>query len=81
MTFYDFEHVFCRMLIQFIVSGDPNTWKGLLIASLMLLSTFFYSIFINNFTYYGMVAGMRARTQMNAAVYRKVSDYYQSELR
>lgn len=38
----------------------------------MLVSNFVYSVLINNFLYFGMVAGMRARSMMNAAVYRKV---------
>ena len=64
---------FFRLLIDFVGRNDPNTWKGILLAFGMLLTNFTYTILINNFLYYGVLAGLRARSMVNAAVYRKVS--------
>ena len=63
---------FCSLLISYIESGDPFLWKGIFISIAMLLNSFLNSILINNFLFFVFRAGARARTVVNAAVYRKV---------
>ena len=60
------------MLISFIESGDSQIWKGLTIAGCMLVVNFTQSVLIQNFLFTASMAGMRARSIVNAAVYRKV---------
>ena len=62
------------LLIDFVESGDPENWKGITIAACMLLVNFTFSVLINNFLHRGFIAGMKARSLVNAIVYRKVCE-------
>ena len=60
------------VLIDFMESGDPNNWKGFAVIIGMMMGNMIYSLVINNYLHYIYVAGMKARSIVNAVVYRKV---------
>lgn len=66
---------FFSLLISYIGSGDSNLWKGVVLSVLMLLSSFLHSLFANSRIFYSFLCGARARSVVNAAVYRKVGDF------
>ena len=64
---------YVRLLIGFVESNDPLTWKGVVLAFALLLSCVFSALFIHMYLYFAWISGMRVRTIVNAAVYRKVN--------
>ena len=65
--------IFFRALLAYIQNGDQYTWKGVVIAFVMLLSSFIYYSLMQRFMYHGYNAGMNLRTIVTSAVYRKVN--------
>ena len=61
-----------RLLIDFVGSDDPHVWKGIVLAACMLVVNFTFSILLNNFLHLAFAAGTKARSLVNAVVYRKV---------
>ena len=57
-------------------SKNPNTLDGLILSGTMLLVNFTMSLFLHNYLDIVMVAGLRARTILNAIVYRKVCNNF-----
>ena len=61
-----------RLVIDFITSGDERAWKGYLLAVALLLMNLTNAIVFNMYFKYTYIAGMRTRSAIIAAVYRKV---------
>ena len=61
-----------RVLIKYVEDRDPYTWKGVVLALSLFLSQIIISVCIHNFVYYNHLGGARARTILNAVIYRKV---------
>ena len=57
-------------MIAYVDRDDPYTWKGIAICAILMVSIFANSIFTHTFMHTCMVAGLRARTIVNAVVYR-----------
>ena len=66
-------------LITFVESEDPFVWRGYLYAILMFVLTIIRGMIQQQHFFGKFVTGMRVRSALNAAVYRKVSmdDYMQ----
>ena len=60
------------LLISFITNPNEPTWKGYLYASLMFFSPMIESILNNQFDYIILSIGMRVRTCIISAIYKKV---------
>ena len=63
---------FSRLLIDWVTSDDPYTWKGVFLAFVMLINTVISVLLFHWYANNCQVAGMRARTVLNAVVYQKV---------
>ena len=59
-------------LITFVESGDPFVWRGYLYAALLFVITILRGIVQQQHMYGKFSIGMRIRSTLNAAVYRKV---------
>ncbi|XP_074647217.1 multidrug resistance-associated protein 1-like isoform X2 [Tubulanus polymorphus] len=65
------QPILLNLLINYVTSTTAYEWQGYVLALLLLLVSFMKSIFVQNFFYNCFVVGMRARTAVTAAVYRK----------
>ena len=61
-----------RVLIKYVEDRDPYTWKGVVLAAALFLSQLAISVCLHNFLYYNTLSGTRARSILNAVIYRKV---------
>lgn len=62
---------FSRLLISF-VKGDEPMWKGVVYALAMLLTAMVQTLFLAQYFHRMFLVGMRIRTALVAAIYRKV---------
>ncbi|CAG0921145.1 unnamed protein product, partial [Notodromas monacha] len=62
--------ILLQMLIEFTYSDDPM-WKGFLYATLIPISVAIYSVLLHGFFKMALCAGMRVKTCVIAALYRK----------
>lgn len=60
-----------RLLISF-VKGQQPMWKGLLFAVAMLVTAMIQTLFLAQYFHRMFLVGMRIRTALVAAIYRKV---------
>ena len=60
------------LLISFITNPNEPIWKGYLYASLMFFSPMIESILNNQYEYIIVSVGMRVRTCIISAIYKKV---------
>ena len=58
--------------MQYVDMDDEEDWKGYMLATMMLVSLSHLSFLFNSYFWFGNVAGMKARSLINAVVYRKV---------
>ncbi len=69
-----------RELIRFVDSGDVFTWKGVLMSILFLINNLATSILLHWWLFTNWNQAMRARTLVNALVYRKAScDHFRQD--
>ena len=64
--------LFGRYLIHFIKDKNIPMWQGYLYAILMFVVAFVQSIILHQYFHRCFVVGMRLRTAIISAVYRKV---------
>ena len=62
----------CREVIKFVSGTDPYTWKGYVLAVTLLLVNIIQALATHTYFKYTYIAGMRARSAVITAVYRKV---------
>ncbi|XP_013404196.1 multidrug resistance-associated protein 1-like [Lingula anatina] len=60
------------LLITFVETGDPLTWRGYLLAVAMFLVSMIRSLLNQNYNRICLRVGLRARSAIIATVYRKV---------
>lgn len=65
------SNFFSRLLISF-VKGDEPMWKGVIYAVAMLLTAMVQTLFLAQYFHRMFLVGMRIRTALVAAIYRKV---------
>lgn len=61
-----------RLLINFIHDRSQQAWRGYVYAVLMFIVAFIQSMLLHQYFHRCMVVGMRIRTALIAAVYKKV---------
>ena len=66
----------CRALIQFVDMQNPRDWYGYTISGAMFLASMLYGTTFHASFKYGQKCGMRLRSALTIAVYRKVSSFY-----
>ena len=59
-------------MIRFVVNRNLPSWHGYMYASLMFIVAFVESMLLHQYFHRCMVVGMRIRTAIVAAVYKKV---------
>ena len=64
--------VICSALIGFTENKQEETWKGYLYAALFFVNGIASSIFFHQLFHIGMTLGMRVKSAVIAAVYKKV---------
>jgi len=62
----------CRLLIGFIADKTEHQWKGVLYALLLFIVAMVQSMLLHQYFHICFCVGMRVRTAVIAAVYRKV---------
>ena len=62
----------CRWMIQFTQDESEPEWKGYLYAVLLFVTAVIQSLFLHQYFHRCFVLGMRIRTAIIAAVYKKV---------
>ena len=67
------EPSFFRFLITYLESENVYMWQGLVLAFTIFCNSSVASLMTNQLLHTGFMAGMRSRSIVNAAVYRKVS--------
>ena len=60
-------------MINYVTDPTEAEWKGYFYAFLMFLAAVLQSIFVHQYFHRGFITGMRIRTAVVAAVYKKVS--------
>jgi ATP-binding cassette subfamily C (CFTR/MRP) protein 1 len=61
-----------RLLIHFIKDRSQLAWRGYVYTALMFIVAFVQSMLLHQYFHRCMVVGMRIRTALIAAVYKKV---------
>ena len=61
-----------RLIIGFVQSRDGYTWQGVLYAFGMFFSSILAVVFMHHSFNISYTTGMRVRTALSAAIYRKV---------
>ena len=61
-----------RLMINYVSDPEEAAWKGYFYASLMFLAAVVQSILLHQYFHRGFITGMRIRTAVIAAVYKKV---------
>lgn len=64
----------CRLLIQFVNDSSAPSWQGYFYAALLFVCTSVQSLILQKYFHVCFVSGMRLRTAVIGAVYRKVTD-------
>ena len=64
--------MFFRLIIDFVNTSDPYDWKGYFLAVSLLAVSILRSLTMQLNFKYGAILGMRIRTVVITAVYRKV---------
>ena len=62
----------CRYLIQFTKNKEEYEWRGYMYAALLLVTAMLQSVFLHQYFHSCLVLGMRLRSVIISAVYRKV---------
>lgn len=65
-------YLWCRLLIGFIHDRSQMVWRGYLYTLLLFLVAFVQSMMLHQYFHRCMVVGMRIRSSLVAAVYKKV---------
>ncbi len=60
------------LLITYVASDNEFEWKGYMYVVLLFSVSLLGTIVLQHYVYRSYVVGMRVRTALNAAVYRKV---------
>lgn len=60
------------LLLNYLESGDPHNWKGIVLAVALFLVNVTETMLVQNFLFYAQTAGIRVRSVLNSTVYRKV---------
>ena len=61
---------FCSLLLDF-VNSDAPVWKGILYSAIMFITAVLQSIVNSQYFYRMYLTGMRVRTALISAIYRK----------
>lgn len=64
---------YLRLLIQFVNDSSAPTWHGYFYTTLLLVCTCVQTLILQKYFHVCFVTGMRLRTAIVGAVYRKVS--------
>lgn len=64
-----------RLLINFVNNSDAPSWHGYFYTSLLFVCTSVQSLVLQKYFHVCFVSGMRLRTAIIGAVYRKVQIY------
>lgn len=62
----------CRLLITYVKDKDEPVWKGYVYTAVMFTCAVIQSLLLQQYYHYCYVSGMRIRTGIIAAVYKKV---------
>jgi len=65
-------NVLLRLLIAFIHDRTQMVWRGYMYAALLFVVAFVQSMMLHQYFHRCMVVGMRIRSALVAAVYKKV---------
>ena len=65
-------HFSPRFLLDWIETANPYLWKGFMYAGVMFVAANCVVLFMHHHLNIGYTTGMRIRTALTAAIYRKV---------
>ena len=63
---------YSRLMVQYVHNEDEPEWKGYFYTALMFIAAVVQSIILHQYFHRCFITGMRVRTAVIAAVYRKV---------
>ena len=61
-----------RLMIQYVSDPEEAAWRGYFYAALMFIAAVIQSILLHQYFHRAFITGMRIRTAVVAAVYKKV---------
>ena len=70
----------CRLIIGFVSDPEEAAWKGYVYAALLFVVAMVQAAFLQQYFHRGYIVGMRMRTVLMAAVYKKVVLIYSMHL-
>lgn len=74
VSFWALSLLLCRLLINFVNDKEAPAWQGYFYTAVLFLSACFQTLMLHQYFHICFVSGMRVKTAVIGAVYRKVGE-------